>query len=609
VHEKRLKKYSTLSGGLVSSLLAVAALGVGCSDGDETSNSTPGLTTPSDVLAVDPGLAAHGWANEWTEDGRVTNGGANADANHVYTVTNRAELVHALYPDAVIADDGTFTSANGPDKTPKIIYIQGTISLSTNLAGRELALEDYACEGYDFEAFKTAYAPNEWNKVLVDGELREIPPCPDSQEALRECSRRRQRAVVQLKVGSNTSLFGLGSDAKIVHGHIIIGGGVPTGAPPEVGQPALDADLAEACNLPPPAEPPAPAPAADPALRLTPTADNVIVRNITFEDAYDFFPAWDPSDSYSDPPDQPNPDGLYPLCQATYDEATDAGPHQCPGGRWNSSYDNITVQNATHVWIDHCTFNDGDRETSESVWEAPYDLYVNRFQPHDGALDINGFADFVTVSRNVFRNHDKVMLIGGSDTVRDTNGWGYLSVTVHHNQFINCGQRLPRVRFGKVHVYSNYIEGSRQPRISSQEDRVNKPLPAYPMGSALAVGHLAKVYSENNVFRIKGYPGDPEPTAEDIVQPSHRATPTEGTTPDVNQQTYFFDSGSQLNGTAVNLMESVKAQAEEDEDPEVLSTADIWKPTDTYKYVTSAAGSVRGAVATSGVGKIAVKVR
>jgi pectate lyase len=601
-------KFPNLSGGLVSSLLAAAALSIGCSDTGEPATPVPYVPTPNGVLAVDPGSMAHGWANEWTE-GRVTNGGADADAGHIYTVTNRAELVRALYPDAVIAADGTFTSANGPDRTPKIIYVQGTISLSTNLAGEELTLEDYACEGYDFEAFKLAYNPSEWNKVLVDGELRPIPPCPGSQEALRECSRRRQRAVVQLRVGSNTSIFGVGADAKIVHGHIIIGGGVPTGAPPEMGQPVLDEELAEACNLAPPAEPPPPAPTADPALRLTPTAENVIVRNITFEDAYDFFPAWDPSDSYSDPPDEPNPDGLYPLCQVTYDEATNAGPHQCPGGRWNSTYDNITVQNATHVWIDHCTFNDGDRESQSTAptWGAPYDLYVNRFQPHDGALDINGFADYVTVSRNVFRNHDKVMLIGGSDTVRDTNGWGYLSVTVHHNQFINCGQRLPRVRFGKVHVYSNYIEGSRQPRISTQQDRIDKPMPEYPMGSALAVGHLAKVYSENNVFRIKGYPGDPEPTAEDIVQTAHRATPTEGTTPDVNEQTYFFDSGSQLNGAAVNLMDSVKEQAEEDEDPVVLSTADIWKPADTYKYVPSAAGSVRTEVSTSGVGKILIR--
>ena len=95
------------------------------------------------------------------------------------------------------------------------------------------------------------------------------------------------------------------------------------------------------------------------------------------------------------------------------------------------------------------------------------------------------------------------MLIGGSDTVTDRNGFGYLSVTVHHNQFINVGQRTPRVRFGKVHVYNNVIRGTRFPVIETPEDLVNKQMPDYPMGSAITVGHLAKVYSEANVFNIK----------------------------------------------------------------------------------------------------------
>lgn len=588
-------KHSSLSGGLLSSFLVVAPFLVGCSeDPVGTDPMLPTETTPSGRIEVDIKQKAHGWASA---DGKVTNGGANADAAHTYTVTNRTELVKALYPDAVIADNGTFTSAKGPDATAKIIYVKGKISLSTDNSGKELALADYACPGYDFEAYKTAYDPVTWNKTLVDGKPKTIHPCPGSQEELRDCSRRNQRAVVQIRVGSNTSIVGLGDNAKIVHGHLIIGGPAANSPPPQTGILPPTPEVAMACGLTPPD------PVTPPTPDATPTATNVVVRNITFEDAFDFFPAWDPADSYSTPPATADAASAHPLCQATLDEATGAGPNKCPGGRWNAAYDNITVQNATQVWIDHSTFNDGDRETQKipSIWAAPYDQYANRVQPHDGALDINGVSDFVTVSRNTFRNHDKVMLIGGSDTVRDTNGWGFLSVTVHNNSFINCGQRMPRVRFGKVHFYSNLIQGARP--------AADGTLPPYPMTAALAVGHLAKVYSENNLFVVQKYvdmklSDDADATAANIISTAHKAPPASGDTPDVGQNTYFFDKGSTLNGKAANLMDAVKAQVMKNGTPEVLATDTVWKPTEKYKYTAIAATAVRADTGMSGANKI-----
>jgi len=649
-------KHSLKLTQIVASLLAMATASAGCSDDAPQSGPLRGAGASWGAAGTMAGTGGNGvpaspdagggaggngevlpdlplvkdevpggWASVWTGDeARTTNGGSNADADHIFTVTNRTELVRALYPDAVIADDGTFTSENGADPTPKIIYVRGTISLSSNAAGQELTLEDYACEGYDFEAYKAAYDPTEWNKQTpVDGDPPTIEPCPGSQEELRQCSSNRQALVVQLRVGSNTSLLGVGNDAKIVHGMILIGAGSsPPGRrlppAPTSGTPApIDPELAEACGIELPPEPdagpapepePTPAPAPEPAA-VPPFVENVIVRNITFEDAYDLFASWDPADSYNNGPEVADPeDLLYPKCQATYDDVTDNGPHQCRGGRWNSRYDNLQVQNASHVWIDHCTFNDGDRETQSlpSVWEFPYDDHANAVQPHDGLLDIVNASDFVTVSYNSFRNHDKTTLIGGSDTVTERNGWGALSVTLHHNEYINVGQRTPRVRFGKVHAYSNFIQGSLNPSIEVPEDRA-KPRPAYPMGSAMAAGHLAKLYSESNAFEIAGYPGDPPPTALDVISTAHRATPTEGDSLDVNQSTYFFDSGSILNGAPADLEMAAQESAADGNRPVLLPTDTIWTPSTSYEYEVTPASEVKALLEVSaGVGVLEV---
>jgi pectate lyase len=646
-------KHSLKLTQVVTSLLAIVTGSAGCSDDPPQSGplrgagaawgaagTTAGTGGSGSPASPDAGGGAGGseglpdlplvkdevpggWASVWAGDeARTTNGGSNADADHIFTVTNRTELVQALYPDAVIAADGTFTSEIGADPTPKIIYVRGTISLSTNAAGEELTLEDYACEGYDFEAYKAAYDPTEWNKQTpVDGDPPAIEPCPGSQEEFRQCSSNRQALVVQLRVGSNTTLLGVGNDAKIVHGMILIGAGSsPPGRrlppPAPSGTPApIDPELAEACGIELPPEPdagpapePAPAPPAPPAA-APPFVENVIVRNITFEDAYDLFASWDPADSYNNGPEVADPeDLLYPKCQATYDEVTDNGPHQCRGGRWNSRYDNLQVQNASHVWIDHCTFNDGDRETQSipSVWEFPYDDHVNAVQPHDGLLDIVNTSDFVTVSFNSFRNHDKTTLIGGSDTVTERNGWGVLSVTVHHNQYINVGQRTPRVRFGKVHVYSNFVQGALNPSIDVPEDRL-KPPPAYPMGSALAAGHLSKIYSENNAFEITGYPGDPAPTARDVISTAHRVTPTTGDGLDVNQSTYFADSGSILNGAPADLEMAAQESAADGDRPVLLPTDMIWTPAAVYDYEATPAADVKALLeANAGVGVLQV---
>lgn len=132
-------------------------------------------------------------------------------------------------------------------------------------------------------------------------------------------------------------------------------------------------------------------------------SDNIIIRNIRFESPYDYFPAWDPKDG--------------------------------PEGNWNSQYDSLSIKGGTHIWIDHCSFQDGP-ETVEKY-------FGRKYEHRDGLVDITNEADYITISYSTFENHNKTMLIGNSDSnVADE---GKLHVTLHHNYFHN-------VEIGRAHV-------------------------------------------------------------------------------------------------------------------------------------------------------------
>ncbi|WP_243735134.1 pectate lyase family protein [Paenibacillus turpanensis] len=180
---------------------------------------------------------------------------------------------------------------------------------------------------------------------------------------------------------------------------------------------------------------------------LVKNVDNVIIRNIEFVAPLDYFPQWDPTDGDT--------------------------------GAWNSEYDGLTIENSTHVWVDHNTFGDGDTPDSSTG-----SYFGKEFQQHDGLLDVKNAADYVTISYNVFQDHDKTSIIGSSDSSKVDDG--HLKVTLHHNYYKNVSQRLPRVRFGEVHVYNNLYEFN-----DASE---------YDFSYALGVGYKSKIYAENNMF-------------------------------------------------------------------------------------------------------------
>jgi pectate lyase len=326
----------------------------------------------------------------WASFGAGTTGGSQAVPSQVYVVTNRAELIAAL-------NNGVPSSVSpaNPSDEPKIIYVDGTIDMNVDDNNEPLSCEDYYRNGYTLEAFLATYDPAVWGRVAPSGPL----------EDARVASRNAQQDRIRIRIGSNTTIVGLDKQATIRGGWFDIRG-------------------SSSANR-----------------------TNIIIRNLTFEDTYDCFPRWAPTDGAL--------------------------------GSWNAEYDSISLRNADHVWIDHNTFV--DRETADSTLPQYFGVL---YQVHDGQLDITNASDFVTVSWNRFENHDKVMLIGSSDSA--TADRGKLRVTLHHNLFEDLGQRAPRVRFGQVHVYNNYY------KIGNADNYV------YSWG----VGIESAIYAENNFFRV-----------------------------------------------------------------------------------------------------------
>ena len=122
-----------------------------------------------------------------------------------------------------------------------------------------------------------------------------------------------------------------------------------------------------------------------------------------------------------------------------------------PAAYDTDGWDNMTIDNCTNVWVDHCEFQDG----------------------MDGNLDIKNAADFVSVTWCKFL-YNKAPIPGGSGGSNDhrftnlfgssdgaTGDRGKLRITLQNCWWAQgCKARMPRVRFGKVHVVNNLFNST-----------------------------------------------------------------------------------------------------------------------------------------------------
>ncbi len=122
-----------------------------------------------------------------------------------------------------------------------------------------------------------------------------------------------------------------------------------------------------------------------------------------------------------------------------------------PGAYDVDGNDNMTIDNCTSVWVDHCTFQDA----------------------LDGNLDIKNASDLITVTWTKFE-YLKAPIPGGSGGSNDhrfsnlfgsgddaTQDEGKLRITMQYCWWgPGVRERMPRVRYGKVHLLNNYFNSS-----------------------------------------------------------------------------------------------------------------------------------------------------
>lgn len=284
-----------------------------------------------------------------------------------------------------------------------LIYVDGMIDMSDGMlpstaGGSTTELDSFVAtktsDSYkSYTDFRDAYAKS-CSDTTEDGESSSTTKSSlyDTLWNLNEA----YGNVIKLNVASNTAIIGLTSSSGIKGGTIQISG-----------------------------------------------KSNVVLRNLTIQDAYDPFPHHEKNDGF------------------------------------NAQWDGITIQGScSNIWIDHCTLED----TMKYV-EVTTKSRKEKWQTYDGLCDIKGDGKGITVSFCKFYNHDKTMLIGSSDTEGNNS---VRKVTLHHNYFLNCGQRLPMVRNTTIHIFNNYYDFGSSAFYSS----------SYAVG----VRKNAVIYAENNYF-------------------------------------------------------------------------------------------------------------
>lgn len=163
--------------------------------------------------------------------------------------------------------------------------------------------------------------------------------------------------------------------------------------------------------------------------------------------------------------------------------------------------DLITVDNQSHhIWLDHLELRDGGDGNLDMVHGSDY-ITVSWTKFVYSQLPVGG----TTVRDSDPGAHQFACLIGhdNKNAAEDTD---HLKITIHHSYWAdNIMERMPRIRYGQVHLLNNLYASSG----------------GYTTNYAIRVGWSANVRSEHNLYKGINNPFDfndsnPEAKVESI---------------------------------------------------------------------------------------------
>ncbi|AEJ18226.1 pectate lyase family protein [Gracilinema caldarium] len=374
-------------------------------------------------LVISPNDSSSGWVSykgsaDLAGDSVTPPSSPGGYGGIIYTVNNRAELLAAL----------SSGSARIIYITSMIDMTEGMLPSSGNESSNDLDafIAKYTAEAissYSLSSDYNATSYSAWKRLYASKVMYTNNPSGDIVK-VHNYLVNKWKSKIQIPVKSNTTIIGISSGCGIKGGTLVIN-----------------------------------------------NVQNVIIRNLLLQDAYDPFPALEAND------------GL------------------------NANYDGISIQQSKYIWIDHCTLEDTlARSDNDFDSVTTSDGTKTKWQVYDGLCDITKTNDFVTISWCVFKNHDKTMLIGSSDSY--TADINHQTITLHHNYFLNCRQRLPMVRFATIHIYNNlYFMDATAGRTNSYAIGVRKDCSIVAENNYFAKGisygfkdSYGRVYNGNNIF-------------------------------------------------------------------------------------------------------------